>query len=785
MKRIFTIILFILLTPSFLIAQDKVRYKGKVVDANNQPLTYAIISIEGEGNLASTNLKGLFELSIPASRQKLSISLLGYKTLTKEIDPSINRFDTFVMKEDYHLLNAVEVIAPNASQKMQQSAYLAKGIDIRQYANSLSNLNQIVSHSSGIILREDGGIGANFDLSLNGLSGNAVKYFIDGIPISSFGANSSIANIPLNLVDRVEIYKGVVPPEFGLDALGGVINIVTRQRTDNYLEVVAEGGSFHTFKGNIQGQLRNKKSCATLRSNIEYTSTLNNYLMKGVKVWNSEKFDYEERDLPRFHDAYKLFQGNVSAGFTGVSWADEALIGVHLTNSFSEIQTGFSQDLVIGAANRTKDATRLSVNYSKQDLLTEGLSVKAFYSYTWDHTLYNDTTFRKYSWDGSYVETHYSEIMRRNKMLRHTQRPSSLGRVNIAYQLPIKSYISFNYMGVSTQNKRTDDYDQTFIPTNDFLASHIFGLSYNQHLWEERISSTIFFKDYLLRSKIEQQDMYWITGSDKVDLKLLKNYIGGGAAVRATLYPALSVKTSYERAVRLPTAREYLGNGASIYPNFTLRPERSHNLNIGVYGNWHLTNAHSLNYETTFFYRDVTDYIYRVVTGDVESTYQNVGAARVMGAELEFKYRYKDIFELVFNTTYNDERNRKKVRPNGMLDNTYNYRIPNKPYYYANILSSYMVYNPFSLPDSWLRIDLSASYVKWFYLSWEAYGVRDSKAIVPTQTCVNAGITWAFDHDKYALSLRCDNLFDTTNYDNYKLQKPGRAIFCKLKAFFN
>ena len=48
-----------------------------------------------------------------------------------------------------------------------------------------------------------------------------------------FGSSYSINNFPVSLVDRIDVYKGVVPVELGSDALGGAINLVTSQQANN------------------------------------------------------------------------------------------------------------------------------------------------------------------------------------------------------------------------------------------------------------------------------------------------------------------------------------------------------------------------------------------------------------------------------------------------------------------------------------------------------------------------------------------------------------------------
>lgn len=64
---------------------------------------------------------------------------------------------------------------------------------------------------SSVRIREEGGMGSNYNFSLNGFSGNQVKFFLDGIPMDNFGSSFNLANISANMAERVEVYKGVLP----------------------------------------------------------------------------------------------------------------------------------------------------------------------------------------------------------------------------------------------------------------------------------------------------------------------------------------------------------------------------------------------------------------------------------------------------------------------------------------------------------------------------------------------------------------------------------------------
>ena len=117
--------------------------------------------------------------------------------------------------------------------------------------NSTLDLSHALDRISGVRIRETGGVGSNSTFSLNGFSGRQVRFFIDGVPMENFGTSFQINNIPINLAERIEVYKGVVPISFGADALGGAVNIVTTKRAGRYIDASYSYGSFNTHKSYI------------------------------------------------------------------------------------------------------------------------------------------------------------------------------------------------------------------------------------------------------------------------------------------------------------------------------------------------------------------------------------------------------------------------------------------------------------------------------------------------------------------------------------------------------
>lgn len=787
MKRLTFVffVLFIILGFTDGVAQALVTLSGKVTSSDGSPVVQATLAVEGTSYGTYSDDNGNYTLSLPEGKYTLVVSFVGFKSQRKNIGLTGKKVVDFVLQEDAVGLKDVEVYAKSKSQKLRESSFAVNALDVKPIVNSLNNLNELVNRASGIKVRQEGGVGSDFDLSINGMSGNSVRYFIDGVPLETKGSEVSLANLPVNIIDHIEMYKGVVPSYLGSDALGGAINIVTKKEKKNYLDVSYGIGSFHTHKADMNAQIVFSKSGIIVRPTVGVNYSKNDYMMRGVEVWDESVRKYVPSDRKRFHDDYFSLLAQVEVGVTGKSWADDFFVTASYSKVNKELQTGSIQTKVYGMAERNGDAYNVSAQYCKKDFILKGLQMQSILSHTWDHSLTVDTAYRVYDWNGDYIESSRNEITGRERSLRHYKRPTTMFRSNWDYRINQHHSVNFNYLVNRTGNDRYDDVDDSFVPSNDIVCKHIIGLSYHQQFLQNKIENTFFVKDYVNHLNIRQTDLYWQTGSDEVMGSNTNNYWGYGVGTRMKFIEPVALKVSFEHSVRLPLARELLGNGSTIYANTALNPERSDNVNVGAFGTWHPATGHSLYYEVNGFMRFVDDYIQAVVAEkEGMMQYENVPAVHIKGVEGEVRYSWKRNLQCMANVSWQDARDQRKYKDDGKLSATYLNRVPNRPWLFGAAEANYTFYDVL-LKNSSLRLGASYQWVHWYFLTWEAYGAKESKAQIPAQHVINADMTYSLENGKYNISVSCDNIFDRLVYDHYKLQKPGRSFFLKFRMFLN
>lgn len=94
----------------------------------------------------------------------------------------------------------------------------------------------ILARTAGVTIRASGGAGSSSRISVRGLEGKRIGFFIDEIPLGDQSDFIDLNDIPIDMIDRIEIFKGIVPAKFGGSSMGGAVNIVIKEYPDRYAD---------------------------------------------------------------------------------------------------------------------------------------------------------------------------------------------------------------------------------------------------------------------------------------------------------------------------------------------------------------------------------------------------------------------------------------------------------------------------------------------------------------------------------------------------------------------
>ncbi len=759
---------------------------GKVLSLDGEPIDYASVFLKGTSYTCSTNEKGLYHLSAPAGEYTIVFSSVGFEK--QELKVSIEAKTRKKMNVKLKPVTSLAEVIVVGSQlsKVKNSAYNATAINTQELVNTTKTLSEALSKAPGMKIRESGGVGSDMAVTMDGFSGKHVKVFIDGVPQEGVGSSFGLNNIPVNFADRIEVYRGVVPVGFGSDAIGGVINIVTPRRQRRwFLDASYSFGSFNTHKSYINfGQ--------TFKSGFKYEinafqnySDNNYYVDSPVEDFvtgaiNRKKLEH----VRRFNDTYHNEAVVAKLGFVNKSWADRLLFGFTYSHMYKEVQTGVRQEIVYGQKHRHGYSLMPSVEYSKRNLFVKGLDVAFNANYNRNNTTNVDTASVKYNWRG---ETAPLNSPGEQSYMNSRALNNNWSAVLTAnYRLGDKHVVTFNNV-FNTFNRSNEDLT-TIPPGKDefskVTSKNIAGVSY-RYMPTRTINITAFGKQYHQHvsgpvATSSAQDAYQNT-SRTVD------YFGYGAAGTWFMPLGLQLKASYEKAYRLPTIEEMFGDEDLEMGDISLRPESSHNVNLNLSYNANFGN-NNIYVEAGLIYRDTRDYIQRNIMalsgGKSAATYVNYGKVLTKGFNISARYNFSKWFSLGGNITQMNVRDNMPTTQGSTQPNlAYKVRIPNLPYLFAD--SDFNFYwHGLGKKGNVLTVSYDNQYTHSFSYYSENIGEQTGDYVVPNQFSHNLMFSYSMDRGRYNLSLECRNFTDAKLYDNFSLQKAGRAFYGKVRVYF-
>lgn len=693
-------------------------------------------------------------------------------------------------RSDAKQLREVVVVAKSKARKAQEQAYAISVVDLtRKYASN-PTMNKVLNTVTSVRVREDGGVGSNYTFAMNGFSGNQVKFFLDGIPMDNFGSSFNLSSISSNMADRVEVYKGVLPVHLGSDALGGAVNIVPRVNA-NYIDATYAVGSFGTHRINFNGAYTNLKSGFTFRTNAFFNYSKNDYKVFAPIVDLNTGLEQGESWAKRFHDRYHSAGLRIETGVIRKSWADYLLFGLIASEDNKQIQTGATMDVVYGQVKQKGFSLIPQLRYRKTDLFTPGLDLSAYATYNIVNTHNADTAAVTYNWKGEQIasasrgEGYLTDATIRERGWQ--------GNVNLNYVIDDHQRVSLNHVLTAMRRKENDkehlDYVMNNVPQT--LTKNITGVGYQVRF--DRWNANVFGKLYLMNTATHKLLDQFLETERYEKVKAHQAHVGYGAALTYFILPGLQAKLSMEQAYRMPESVELFGDGFIQKSNTDLRPENSQNINVGLAFDRQF-DRHHLMAEANYLYRYTKDFIYKGVslTSDPTTSYDNIGKAITHGIEGSLHYEYSNLALIGFNITYQDIKDRQKTETttnsyvvSGTSTNiTYGQRIPNIPYFFFNGDAAWNFHDVLTKGYN-LSVEYGCDYVYKYYLSFPGLGRPTSKKVIPTQFSHNASVNYTMKDGRYSVGLECTNFTNEKLYDNYRLQKPGRAITAKFRVYLS
>ncbi len=224
-------------------SESEANIYGHVLDASNhEHLPYVNIYIKGTTLGTATNENGHYILEhLPVGTHTVVASFMGYKTVEKEVTLKANNSVemNFTLEENTILMKDVVVSANRYEVDRKEAATIVNVLTPKIFTTTNSvNLAEGLNYQPGLRVEntcQNCGVNA---VRINGLEGKYSQILIDSRPVfSSLAGVYGLEQIPVSMIDRVEVIRGGGSAIFGSSAIGGVVNIITREPYRNSLDI--------------------------------------------------------------------------------------------------------------------------------------------------------------------------------------------------------------------------------------------------------------------------------------------------------------------------------------------------------------------------------------------------------------------------------------------------------------------------------------------------------------------------------------------------------------------
>lgn len=681
-------------------------------------------------------------------------------------------FGDKVKDDDTEDIGVITIEDESEAIALTHSSLPVTVIEMDKYHGRNISLNEVLKRVAGVKIKQEGGLGSNATIAIQGLEGKRVKIFLDGSPLNSPDGTFGINDLPVQLIERIEVYKGVVPAKFGGDALGGAVNVVTREFVGNYVDLTGSFGSYNTYRSTVV--LKKKFFDDTVEWGVGgfYNEAANDYVMESPYV--------EGLKIKRGHDFYRSYI-LATAGKIKDRWFDEIEIELAHYESLKEIQG------IKSAVYKAESKSNFNVavfSFEKERFLSDRLAFDYDIAMV-DLTLnYIDKATDCYDFNGnpracggSGGETgsipHDSDDKQWD--LRHD--------LNLNYTLTPAYALNFHLNSQYSEYKPSDElastvlgYDVGAFPSEKTNTVLSFGLE-SSH-FGKAVVNDMGVKSYLYDYKITSQERF-MSSTPKQSKNDGKEF-GYYESMRYMPVKDFFIKASYEHAFRLPNSGEVFGDGVSITPSPGLEPEEADNVNIGfLYDTYDVFGLSWLKLETNVFYRDIRNMI-KLESDSHTTGYVNLGQVEAMGFELDAQADLTENWYLYANYTNQTLKDKQKIVGGTVSTSnpTYDLDLPNVPRQYGNIGLEYKMLG-LVMPDSLFKVFWETNWCDEYYYGWEMSVNQDRK--IDEQITHTAGCEYSFNDDRFIIGFEVRNLADEVVTDVFNYPLMGRTYHLNVR----
>lgn len=553
--------------------------------------------------------------------------------------------------ENAVVLPEVEVSEERVREAEQRAptAFVAE-VDVSDRNAAIETTAEVLQEVVGVQVQRFGGLGAFSTISIRGSTASQVPIYLDGIPISQAQDQTvNLANLPLDSIERIDVYRGTVPVGFGGGGIGGVVNLVTKPiPATPTTELSAGYGSFETRK--VTASHTQRIGQVGMLAHLTYLGSQGDFTYESDNGTDQNRHD--DFTATRMNNAFDavglLLKGTYDLGDSmAIDAAQEFLSKTQGVPGPGNVPQG--------ADNRFLETSLFqvrSLTYAR--LRTRGLAGAPV-----------DAAASVF---GVYNLQEFSDPLGAFGSVVDTRNQTALAGANTTgtWYAPFEQSISWF----------TEAAYEEFFPFNATNEPELPNNGPNQ----TRTRFTVAAQDALpllaenrvvlvpsLRYEHLIDDFSGVNAAnipDSAPQTTNRDLWTPAIGVQARLTPWLSLRGNFGQFQRAPSFAELFGNGGSVVGNANLKAETGINRDVGFLASTGAVGwLDRAQLEYAYFHNDVDDLITFEQVSRTQFKAENIGRARLVGHELAITATAVSHLSQELNYTHQDTANLSQPFP--------------------------------------------------------------------------------------------------------------------------
>ena len=281
------------------ISAQNLSIKGIVQSSEGEPVEFAMVSISELGIVVHSDIHGRYRFDqLEKGNYTVEVNMIGFKYQSSEVDVSNEETVlNFALESESLIFDEVVVTGTKTFKRQTKSAVIVNVVDSKLLEDvQACNLSEGLKFQPGLRVETDCQTCNYTQLRMNGLAGGYSQILINGRPIfSPLTGLYGMEQLPVNMIDKIEVIRGGGSSLYGSSAIGGTVNVLTRIPRNNSFEL---SNTFQYINGQTRDNILSGNATLVSDNKNSGISLFINKRNRGLYDHNEDNFS----ELPELNN---------------------------------------------------------------------------------------------------------------------------------------------------------------------------------------------------------------------------------------------------------------------------------------------------------------------------------------------------------------------------------------------------------------------------------------------------------------------------------------------------